>query len=363
MGLSSSLLAVAVLSAVLPLLAIGLRPPETLRDLEKTFVVGFGTLAAGALVIRFFFDISFFGLAHLLYLLLVVSVPILLVGWAVAALVRKRTTRLLTLLGAAGIVAAGFGLYATHIEPNWLRVDQVAMAGPFDSLRIGVLADLQTPGVGPHERNAVDRLLAAEPDIVLVPGDLFQGDPQQIAANASDFSDLLALIVPQVEVVAVVSGDSDRADVSEIIATDAGALFIDNEIIEFSVQGQPIRLAGVSVQRWPVKLNTLAALTAPTDAFTILLSHRPGVVYELPEGSDVDLIVAGHTHGGQVSLPFIGPPVTFSDIPRDLAAGGLGTVEGYPVYVSTGVGLERFDAPQVRFGVRPSVGVIDISNG
>jgi len=359
-NLSTSLLVVAVLSAALPLLAIGLRPPENLRDLEKTFVVGIATLGVGALAIRFFFAVSFFGLAHLLYLLLVVSAPILLVGWAVAARVRSRNTRLLTVLGSAGLIAAAFGLYGTHIEPNWLRVDRVAMNAPVNALRIGVLADLQTPNVGPHEHNAVDRLLAEAPDVVLVPGDLFQGEAQQVAANASDFTDLLARLVTGVELVAIVSGDSDNAELAETIASNAGAVFIDNQILELDVRGQAVRLAGVSVQRWPVKLHVLAGLTEPSDAFTILLSHRPGVVYELPKQSDVDLIVAGHTHGGQVALPFFGPPVTFSDIPRDLAAGGIGTVEGYTVYVSTGVGLERFDAPQVRFGVRPSVGVIDV---
>ena len=130
---------------------------------------------------------------------------------------------------------------------------------------------------------------------------------------------------------------------------------------EIVVNDQAVRLAGVSVADSDgARLTTLAGLLEPSDAMTILLAHRPDAVFDLPTGADVDLIVSGHTHGGQVSVPFYGPPVTFSDVPRSLAAGGLERVEGYPVYVSTGVGLERREAPQIRFGVRPAVGVLTV---
>ena len=75
----------------------------------------------------------------------------------------------------------------------------------------------------------------------------------------------------------------------------------------------------------------------------------------------VDLTVAGHTHGGQIALPFLGPPVTLSDLPRSVGAGGLHEVDGNPIYVSTGIGLERGSAPQVRFLTQPSFGIIDIT--
>ena len=91
----------------------------------------------------------------------------------------------------------------------------------------------------------------------------------------------------------------------------------------------------------------------------ILLAHKPDAI-ELLEGRSVDLLVSGHTHGGQVSLPFVGPPLTLSDVPRHVAAGGLHELDGTAVYVSTGVGRERDNAPQLRFGVRPSIGIIDL---
>jgi predicted MPP superfamily phosphohydrolase len=70
--------------------------------------------------------------------------------------------------------------------------------------------------------------------------------------------------------------------------------------------------------------------------------------------------VAGHTHGGQVVVPGFGPLMTMSEVPRDVARGGLHWIDGNPIYVSPGVGMERRQAPQVRLFARPSVGVLEL---
>lgn len=361
MGLSTALLVVAALAAVAPVLATRLSPPRSIRDLEMSFVLGVGVVAVGTLVVHQVYGLTHFGIIHLAYLLLVVTVPVLLGSWYLLAFVRRRRTRLLRLGGLAAVVIALCGVWATHIEPNWLETDVVAVAAPVDeAIRIGVLADVQSPNVGRHEWNAVNTLIEAKPDIVLIPGDLYQGSPDVIAAAAPDFEALLRELVNNVEVVAVVSGDSDRPAVLEPITSSAGALLIDNQLLEVTVKGQRVRLAGVSVFAANGRLDTIAALSDEFAGTTVLLAHRPDVVFELPLGSHVDLIVSGHTHGGQVAFPFLGAPITLSNVPRSVAEGGVGIVDGYPVYVSTGVGLERKQAPQVRFGVRPSVGIIDV---
>jgi predicted MPP superfamily phosphohydrolase len=70
--------------------------------------------------------------------------------------------------------------------------------------------------------------------------------------------------------------------------------------------------------------------------------------------------VAGHTHGGQVVLPGFGPLMTMSDVPRAAGRGGLHRIDGNAIYVSTGVGLERAQSPQVRLFSRPSIGVLEL---
>ena len=105
-------------------------------------------------------------------------------------------------------------------------------------------------------------------------------------------------------------------------------------------------------------------LGEPEDgAITVLLSHRPDTVLELPEASRVDLTVAGHTHGGQVVLPLVGPLVHNTAVPRDAARGGLHEVDGNALYIGPGVGLVRGLAPQVRFLSRPAVAILTLRDG
>ena len=362
MDLSQTLLLIAALSALLPVLSIGPKPPSTTRDIEKIFVVGFLCVGIGGFAVYQLHGFDFFAFVHLLYLFAVVTVPALLTSWYLLSIIRRRRTRLLNLGAGLATLLALIGVWGTHIEPNWLQTDVVALETSIAvPMTIGVLADLQTPNVGKHEWNAVNTLIEADPDLVLIPGDFFQGPPAQIAAETPNFVALLEAIRGAGIAVLIVSGDSDFNGQLIPMADAGGATYIDNQIIDLVIGDQPVRVAGVSVgPDGGARLSTLAALLQPTDGFTILLSHRPDAVFDLPAGADVDLIVAGHTHGGQISLPFYGPPVTFSDVPRSLAAGGLEIVNGYPVYVSAGVGLERFGAPQVRFGVRPEVGIIEL---
>jgi uncharacterized protein len=74
---------------------------------------------------------------------------------------------------------------------------------------------------------------------------------------------------------------------------------------------------------------------------------------------EIDLVLAGHTHGGQVVLPLLGPPHTAIRLPRRYA-GGLNDYGGIALHVSRGIGMERGFAPPVRFLCPPEVCVVDV---
>ncbi len=72
-------------------------------------------------------------------------------------------------------------------------------------------------------------------------------------------------------------------------------------------------------------------------------------------------MVAGHTHGGQVQLPIVGPLTIASRVPRSVGAGGLHDLRGRTIYVSRGVGVERGQAPRLRLGAPPEVAIVTLS--
>jgi len=325
-------------------------------------------LAAGALAaVQVLLVSDGFGKLHVAYLYLFLTLPILGAVVLAAGLVPSVRPQRWALVGAAGLLLLGaVGFYGTHIEPTRLRTERVSLdVASVDGggeLRIGVLADLQTEDIRDHERRAVDRLLAEDPDLILMPGDYFQSDGPSFDEGLADLRELLARIDAPAGVF-MTEGDVDSPERIAFMTEGLDNLrWLDEEVVTIEVRGHTVHLGGISVryEDEPAQavIDELATIGGPDD-LRILVSHRPDAVYEVPAGG-VDLVVSGHTHGGQVQLPWIGPPITMSNVPRDVAAGGLHELEGTPIYVSNGVGMERATAPQVRLGTPPSVGLVTL---
>ena len=93
------------------------------------------------------------------------------------------------------------------------------------------------------------------------------------------------------------------------------------------------------------------------ERFHLVLGHAPN--FALGKVA-ADLLVTGHTHGGQVQLPWIGPLMTLSRVPRAWGAGLTELPGGGTLLVSRGIGMERGPAPPIRFLCRPELVVIDL---
>lgn len=324
--------------------------------------VGLGctiVLTAGALLVA---GPDAYLVVHAVYLALVIGLP--LAGAIVLAFGRPCSPAVIALC-LLSLAAIPIGIYATHIEPFWLRVDavKVAVDGIGEEVRIGVLADLETTSIGSYENRVVDRLIAQRPDIVVIPGDLHSLDSDLIDEWSPQFTELVQRLTDAVPFVYLVNGHSDTVSDLRWIALGTGARVLDNEIETFELKGNVFHIAGISLldDVYEPAARRVAKRFAHEEfpGVRLLLAHEPDAI-QLLQGNSVDLLIAGHTHGGQVAVPFIGPPVTASRVPRHVAAGGLHELHGIPTYVSTGVGRERGNAPQLRFGVRPSIGIIDL---
>jgi predicted MPP superfamily phosphohydrolase len=319
-----------------------------------------GRLGAGRL--------GMFGAIHGFYLAAVLSVPLFGAAVLVATLVgsgpgeRRSPT---VVLGSLLVVPGLLGLYATHIAPFQLRIDDVdATVSPerdgHDTIRIAVLADIQTTAVGDLEREAVRAAMAADPDIVLIPGDVLQVDGEELAAAAPAMQQLLSQLHAPGGVY-LVGGDSESPERLAAVRPPSVRL-LEDEVVTTTVGDRTVAIGGTLLAYDSPAAQRMKDELMAQDPGTvrILLSHRPDTVLGLPADADIDLTVAGHTHGGQIALPVIGPLITLTNVPRTVAAGGLHEVAGNQIYVSPGIGMERGHAPQIRFLVPPTVGIVDL---
>jgi hypothetical protein len=119
-----------------------------------------------------------FGVLHVLWLDLVVAIP--LAALLLLALTRRRAGRLVRAGAVAAVLLAPVGAYASLVEPERLTLERAELEldprrDGDRPLRIGVIADIHCEEVGDHEREAVDRLMAERPDLILLAGDYHQG--------------------------------------------------------------------------------------------------------------------------------------------------------------------------------------------
>jgi predicted MPP superfamily phosphohydrolase len=272
-------------------------------------------------------------------------------------------------LGAAALVLLGVYVRAYRVEPQMLRVRHHVLEQPgapdARGLRILHLTDIQTPTIGEHERRALEAGLASHPDLIVLTGDYVQNE---LGRDTEDdaIAGLRALMarVGFAAPLGVFATNGDAGPPCEdVFEGTAVRCLVDESAAVALPGGGTLSITGLSRSRGRERdPEVLAALlrAAPKADARIVISHAPDFVDALPE--PVDLVLAGHTHGGQVVLPFIGPPRTASRLPR-LYAGGLHDFAGTPLHVSRGVGMERGFAPPLRFLCPPEICVLDVHLG
>lgn len=321
----------------------------------KQFVFGFFGLVLGSLFIALVLSASPFNplrTARLLCFGWFLHVPLYLVAVGIRPQLRWMRAVLAMLL--IGIISITW--YSFRIEPFQLEVSRftVVSAKVDRPLKIGVLADFQTDHFGDYEKDALRKLIAEKPDLIVMPGDFLQANsaPQWEALRDEMNAFLRHISFSAPCGVYAVGGNTDfRRRWPEIFAGLGFETMLDTR----TIQAERFALTGLSVED---SFDRQFRPRSSVDPLHIVLGHAPD--FALSPHLRADLMIAGHTHGGQVRLPWIGPLVTFSQVPRSWAAGLTQVQPGRSLIVSRGVGMERRDAPRLRFLCRPQLVIVTV---
>ncbi|MBR1753408.1 metallophosphoesterase [bacterium] len=241
----------------------------------------------------------------------------------------------------------------TVIEPNLLVLKQENLFLPFwnkkfDGYKIGIVSDLH---VGTHFvdlkklRKVVDKINSQSPDLIVLLGDLdaravyYSGyDPKEIAAILSDFK-------ARNGVYAILGNHDYEPDkiIKEIYSL-ANISVLENEEVYIN---KNLRVYGFK-DLWHYLSNPSQNIKKINGVSTLVLSHNPDLFSIMPEFADITL--SGHTHGGEVYIPFLGAPFIPSEFGQLYRKGHV-VENGRHLYISGGVAslsrLRFFNPPEI----------------
>lgn len=264
-----------------------------------------------------------------------------------------------------GVILAMLAVWAFVIEPASFRLRQEVLVVPAwpdgcDGMRIAVLADLHvgSPYKGLDSlRDLVRDVNRASPDLVLLPGDfVIQGVVGGSFVAPEAAAEVLGRLRAPLGVFAVLGNHDWWLDADRVAGalSGHGITMMEDRSTRIGTSGCHVTLVGIS-DYWEGPHDIDQALAGVGDRDTVLaFTHNPDVFLELPP--HIALTIAGHTHGGQVHIPFIGRPVVPSKYGDRFAIGHI-VERGRHLYVSPGVGTSILP---VRFLVPPEVTVLEV---
>ncbi len=292
--------------------------------------------------------------------------------------------RAFVIIGFISIIGAALAIYAFLIEPDRLVVNryEVKIANwdtRLDGLKIAALADIHGGANFIDEvkiRSVVETANAHNPDITVLLGDYVS----QIGTKKGNSGRSLKMPMTAIAralrglrakhgVFAVLGNHDDWYDAAQVRKEleNVGITVLDDEIFTINKNGSKIHLAGL---RDLMRIGTpkqfhedaKALVARVPDGELIVLDHNPDVVeYMVGEAAIADnlrLVLAAHTHGGQVWLPLIGSPIVPSNYGQRYAF-GHSVRQGVDVFVTTGIGTSIIP---VRFLVPPEIALVTIKS-
>jgi predicted MPP superfamily phosphohydrolase len=260
-------------------------------------------------------------------------------------------------------VAWSFTIGQARVAHTRLRVEMPGLAGSLGGLRVVQISDLHIGNglEGARLARMVERVNALEPDLVAITGDLFDRDPRFLP-EALHLGGLRAR-----HGVFAILGNHDTYVGADLVA-DAlarlapGVRLLRDELVRLELPS-PFYVAGVEDPggRWYERGLRYAALESlkarwPGDGPVLLLAHQPEV-FEHAADLGFPLVLAGHTHGGQLALPLRGGHWNLARVMTPLTR-GVYRKQGCTLYVNRGIGV---GGPAMRFHCSREIATIELT--
>ena len=249
---------------------------------------------------------------------------------------------------------------AQQIEITRVDVPLSSLPAEFDGFRVVLLADLHLNGSRAYTDAILHRLEGEGGDALVIAGDI-----RDRFADESTATRELSRLLPELGRFGptfVVSGDMDTVRMMQEVET-LGLRVLRNER-EILTRGQAT--LGVAGLTYPYAGSGLARSLQrfrtpegrPLPDCQILIGHSPDVML-FSESRQADLVLAGHTHGGQIALPWLGAIVTGTELGRRYAS-GLFRFDNTTLFVTRGIGTSLVP---LRFFARPEIVILTLRKG
>ena len=317
----------------------------------------------------------------------------------------KRTVKLSIYCLAAAIVVGIVLLgYAYFIEPTRLVVNEYEIKvkkwdPAFSGLRIAAISDIHggSNGVDAAKlRQIVETTNAQSPDVIVLLGDFVsqaRSEPPVVTGGETNAATNVppitiggsdrrrTLKMPVSEIASGLAGFSAKYGVFVVLGNHDGWFdnseiatafrsqnytVLDGELAEITKDGHTLRVLGLkdhlSITNWGDFSNAAKSLLENSDAkgSVLILEHGPDIAPiitgDLSITDDAKLMLSGHTHGGQISLPILGRPIVPSSYGQKYAAGHF-TEGDMDVFVTTGIGTSILP---LRFMVPPEIAIVTV---
>lgn len=275
---------------------------------------------------------------------------------------QKMTRRQFLKTGAAIILGSGVagGAYASLWEPHQLDITRLTLAIPslpsaFDGLKLVHFSDLHL-GFQAGAKDAmrvVQAIQGEKPDLICFTGDMVDKDAEEMRAAIAPFTELTAPLGMY-----SILGNHDYKDVEKLVRLEeqAGFQVLRNSAIKLRRGGSVIAVVGLEdgLRGHPDPASAIQGL--PEGIFKLLLMHEPDYA-DTASTHSFQLQLSGHSHGGQVRLPWVGEVLTPPGARRYVQ--GLYHIGSHsmPLYVNRGIGTTQLP---IRFLCKPELTVLTL---